>query len=169
MRLLNLVTNHQKTGKIEIRCDPERLNTLCDEGAEVLRVQTIRCKRRNLLKRSLAFITLVVLPYLALGQIRSTAMQDEVLKLEKEFSEAIVKNVERIGLVLPFFRDRDLLGFPIHIRNRHRPERHQVDSWHEFGKKRRQKLPVPSKKVHQQGCDTEIEHIICGRQSAFYE
>jgi hypothetical protein len=69
MRLLNLVTNHQKTGKIE--------------------------------KRALAFITLMAFPSLALGQIRSTAMLEEVLSVEREFSQAIVRNdAEAVGQLL---------------------------------------------------------------------
>lgn len=48
------------------------------------------------------FITLALaLPSLALGQVRSNEMQDAVLKLEKEFSQAIVKNdVEAVGRFL---------------------------------------------------------------------
>jgi hypothetical protein len=39
------------------------------------------------------FITLAVaVPSLTLGQIRRNMMQEEVLRLEKEFSQAIVKN-----------------------------------------------------------------------------
>jgi ketosteroid isomerase-like protein len=99
--LPNRVMSDQKTRKIEIRCDPEQLNTPCDQGAEVLRVQTVHCKRRRSLEQALIFITLVALPSLALGQIRSTAMQEEVLSVEREFSQAIVKNdAEAVGQFL---------------------------------------------------------------------
>ena len=48
------------------------------------------------------FITLALaLPSLTLGQIGTNTMQDEVLKLEKEFSQAIVKNdAEAVGRFL---------------------------------------------------------------------
>jgi ketosteroid isomerase-like protein len=45
------------------------------------------------LKRALIFIMLVLaVPSLTLGQIKRNTMQEEVLRLEKEFSQAIVKN-----------------------------------------------------------------------------
>jgi ketosteroid isomerase-like protein len=45
------------------------------------------------LKRALIFIMLVLaVPSLTLGQIKRNTMQEEVLSLEKEFSQAIVKN-----------------------------------------------------------------------------
>jgi ketosteroid isomerase-like protein len=46
------------------------------------------------LKRALIFITLALaMPALTLGQIRrNTIQEEEVLRLEKEFSQAIVKN-----------------------------------------------------------------------------
>jgi ketosteroid isomerase-like protein len=54
------------------------------------------------LKRALIFITLaLVVPALAHGQNRNIKMQDEVLKAEKEFSQAIVKNdAEAVGRFL---------------------------------------------------------------------
>jgi ketosteroid isomerase-like protein len=101
MRLLNLVTNHLETRKIEIRCDPEQLSLPSDYGAEILRVQTIHGKRRQSLKQALIFITLMVLPSLALGQMRSTPMEEEVLRTEREFSQAIVHNdAEEVGRFL---------------------------------------------------------------------
>jgi ketosteroid isomerase-like protein len=46
-------------------------------------------------------IMLLALPSLALGQIRSTAMQEEVLSVEREFSQAIVRNdAEAVGQFL---------------------------------------------------------------------
>jgi len=72
------------------------------------------------------------------------------------------------GLLTTFFRgDHDPLRFPIDVCNCHRPERNQIDSRHELRKKRWQKFPVPAKKVNQHRCDTEIEYVINGRQSAF--
>ena len=55
------------------------------------------------MKRVLVFITLALaLPSLTLGQIRENTMQEEeILKLEKEFSQAIVKNdAGAVGLFL---------------------------------------------------------------------
>ena len=54
------------------------------------------------MKRALAFITLsLVVPAFALGQNRDVKMQDEVLEVEKEFSQAIVKNdAEAVGRFL---------------------------------------------------------------------
>jgi hypothetical protein len=64
-------------------------------------VQTIRRKNCKPLKQALVFIMLLALPSLALGQIRSTAMQEEVLRVEREFSQAIVKNdAEAVGQFL---------------------------------------------------------------------
>jgi ketosteroid isomerase-like protein len=64
-------------------------------------VQTIRCKNSKPLKQALVFIMLLALPSLALGQIRSTAMQEEVLSVEREFSQAIVRNdAEAVGQFL---------------------------------------------------------------------
>jgi hypothetical protein len=43
----------------------------------------------------------LVVPAFALGQNRNIKMQDEVLKVEKEFSQAIVKNdAEAVGRFL---------------------------------------------------------------------
>ena len=64
-----------------------------------------------------------------------------------------------------FFCDRDPLRFSIDIYNRHRPERNQIDSGHEFAKERRQKFPVPAKKVNQHGSNTKIEQVINRRCS----
>jgi len=62
-----------------------------------------------------------------------------------------------------FRRDRNPLGLAINIGNGHRPERNQIDSGYELGKKRWQKFPVPAKKVNQRGSHTEIEYVIGGR------
>jgi hypothetical protein len=35
MRLLDRVTRHLKTGRVEIRCDPEELNTPSDYDADI--------------------------------------------------------------------------------------------------------------------------------------
>jgi ketosteroid isomerase-like protein len=53
-------------------------------------------------KRTLMFITLaLVVPAFVLGQNRNIKMQDEVLRVEKEFSQAIVKNdAEAVGRFL---------------------------------------------------------------------
>jgi ketosteroid isomerase-like protein len=58
--------------------------------------------RSVLMKRTLIFITLVItMSSLALGQIRRNKMQEELLRLEKEFAQAIVKNdVETVGRFL---------------------------------------------------------------------
>ena len=54
------------------------------------------------MNRSLILITLaLVMPSLTLSQNRSTRMHEEVLRLEKEFSQAIVKNdAEAVGRFL---------------------------------------------------------------------
>ena len=54
------------------------------------------------MKLTLILITLVItLPSLAFGQIRKNEVQEELLKLEKEFAQAIIKNdSEAIGRVL---------------------------------------------------------------------
>jgi ketosteroid isomerase-like protein len=54
------------------------------------------------MKRTLILITLAIsLSSLALGQIRRNKMQEELLKLEKEFEQAIIKNdAEAIGRFL---------------------------------------------------------------------
>ena len=52
--------------------------------------------------RALVFITLALAaPFITLGQIKSDTMEEEVLELEKEFSQAIVKNdAEAVGRFL---------------------------------------------------------------------
>ena len=54
------------------------------------------------MKRALILITLALaVPSLPLGQIRNNTMQEEILRLEKEFSQAIVKNdAEAVGRFL---------------------------------------------------------------------
>ncbi|HJX92584.1 MAG TPA: nuclear transport factor 2 family protein [Pyrinomonadaceae bacterium] len=54
------------------------------------------------MKLRLILMTLVItVPFLALGQIRKTTMQEEVLNLEKEFAQSIIKNdAEAIGRFL---------------------------------------------------------------------
>jgi ketosteroid isomerase-like protein len=54
------------------------------------------------MKRALMFITLaLVVPAFALGQNRNIKMEDEVLRVEREFSQAIVKNdAEAVGRFL---------------------------------------------------------------------
>jgi hypothetical protein len=69
----------------------------------------------------------------------------------------------RVRLTTFSFGDRDLLGFSIDICNGYRPERHQIDSGHQFGKERWQKFPVPTKEVKQNRRNTEIEHVFGGR------
>ena len=45
------------------------------------------------MKLTVVLITLVItMPFLALSQIRKNAMQEELLNLEKEFAQAIIKN-----------------------------------------------------------------------------
>ena len=55
------------------------------------------------LRRTLMFIALAfVVPCLALGQTKGDTTQEEVLRFEKEFSEAIVKNdAEAVGRFPP--------------------------------------------------------------------
>jgi hypothetical protein len=62
----------------------------------------------------------------------------------------------RVLLTTFFCGDREQLRFPIDGCNRKRPERNQIDTGHELGQERWQKLPVPAEKVNQQGCDAEI-------------
>jgi ketosteroid isomerase-like protein len=53
------------------------------------------------LRRALLFITLALAVPFSFGQVRSNTMQDEVLRVEKEFSQAIVKNdAEAVGRFL---------------------------------------------------------------------
>ena len=71
---------------------------------------------------------------------------------------------------MTFYRgDPDPLRLSIDVCNRHRPERNQIDSWHELDEKRRQKLPVPAEKVSQHGPNSDIEDVIGGRFRAFDE
>ena len=50
--------------------------------------------------------------------------------------------------------------------DRHCPERNQIDSRHQFGKKRWQKFPVPAKKLNQHRCYSEVQKVISRRQGA---
>ena len=59
-----------------------------------------------------------------------------------------------------FHRNGELLRFSINICNRKRPKRNQVDSRYEFGEKRGQKLPVPTKQVRQRASNAEIQQVI---------
>ena len=54
------------------------------------------------MKLTVVLIMLVItMPFLALSQIRKNTMQEELLNLEKEFAQAIIKNdVEAIGRFL---------------------------------------------------------------------
>src|SRR5260370_2899464 len=63
-----------------------------------------------------------------------------------------------------FCGDRNPLRLPIDIGDRHGPERNQVDSGHQFAKKRRQKLPIPPQELNHHGSSAEIHEVI-GRAS----
>lgn len=54
------------------------------------------------MKLTLVLMTLVItVPFLGLGQIRKNTMQEELLNLEKEFAQAIIKNdADAIGRFL---------------------------------------------------------------------
>jgi hypothetical protein len=65
--------------------------------------------------------------------------------------------------------DRGLLGFPIHVGDRHRPKRNQIDSGYELREERWQKLPVPTEKLDEHNSDTEIEYVVGGRRTALDE
>ena len=68
-----------------------------------------------------------------------------------------------------FSAGHDPLRSPIHARNRHRPERNQIDPGHELGKKRWQKLPVPAKQTNQHDSNTKIEYVVRERFGALDE
>lgn len=68
-----------------------------------------------------------------------------------------------------FDRDHARLRFPVHVRNRERPERHQIDSGQELAQKRWQKFPMPSKQVSHSAANGEIERVIRRRFSALDE
>ena len=78
-------------------------------------------------------------------------------------------NEGRAILPAAFYRDRARLRFPVHVRNRERPERHQIDSGQELAQKRWQKFPMPSKQVSHSGANGEIEGVIRRRFSALDE
>lgn len=62
--------------------------------------------------------------------------------------------------------DRFLFRFSVDIGNCHCPERNQVDSGHELGAKRWQKLPVPSQELNQHSANAKIEYVIGRRDGA---
>ncbi len=68
-----------------------------------------------------------------------------------------------------FHGKRNPLRFPINAGDRNGPARHQIDSGYEFGKKGRQKLPVPAEKVNQHGCNAEIQYVIRRRYGTLDE
>jgi ketosteroid isomerase-like protein len=79
------------------------LRFFADNGQRRIRRYRLRIVNEVIrLRQTLMFIALALsVPCLALGQTKGDTTQEEVLKIEKEFSEAIVKNdAEAVGRFL---------------------------------------------------------------------